>query len=123
MIKAMLIAGAGGFVGTCGRYLICRWSAGVYHGSFPVGTFLVNILGCFIIGLLFGLFERYQMLDSKEHIVMVTGFCGGLTTFSSFAYDLWALGQRGEWLTFVFYLTLSVVLGLVAVWIGRSLIS
>lgn len=55
MIKMMLIAGAGGFVGTCGRYLVGKWSGAMFHGSFPMGTFLVNVIGCFIIGLLFGL--------------------------------------------------------------------
>lgn len=64
MIKMMLIAGAGGFVGTCGRFLIGKWSAGMYHGAFPMGTFLVNIIGCFIIGLLFGLLEKAHVHDT-----------------------------------------------------------
>ena len=55
MIKAMLIAGAGGFVGTCGRYLVGKWCSGMFHGAFPMGTFMVNIIGCFLIGLFFGL--------------------------------------------------------------------
>lgn len=50
MFKMMLIAGCGGFVGTCGRYLVGKWCSGMWHGSFPMGTFMVNIIGCFIIG-------------------------------------------------------------------------
>lgn len=60
MIKAMLIAGAGGFVGTCGRYLIGKWCSGMFHGLFPLGTFMVNIIGCFIIGL-FSVFLKKLM--------------------------------------------------------------
>lgn len=118
----MLIAGAGGFVGTCGRFLIGKWSSGMYHGSFPMGTFIVNVLGCFIIGLLFGLLERAHVLTSNENVLLITGFCGGFTTFSSFADDMWVLGQKGEWTTFVLYLSLSVVLGILCVWLGRALI-
>lgn len=60
MIKMMLLAGAGGFVGTCGRFLIGKWSSAMFHGAFPMGTFLVNIIGCFVIGLLFGLLEKHM---------------------------------------------------------------
>ena len=60
MIKAMILAGCGGFVGTCGRYLVGKWAAGMFHGAFPMGTFLVNIIGCFIIGLFFGLAKATQ---------------------------------------------------------------
>lgn len=77
MIKMMLIAGAGGFVGTCGRFLIGKWSSGMYHGAFPMGTFLVNIIGCFIIGLLFGLLEKAHVMTPGENVLLITGFCGG----------------------------------------------
>ncbi len=58
MIKAMLIAGCGGFVGTCGRFLIGKWSSGMFHGSFPMGTFAVNLIGCFLIGLFLGFLKK-----------------------------------------------------------------
>ena len=60
MIKMMLIAGAGGFVGTCCRYLVTRWCAMLFSGSWPLGTFLVNVVGCFVFGVLLGLFEKTQ---------------------------------------------------------------
>lgn len=53
MIKSMLIAGCGGFVGTCGRFLVGKWCSGIFHGPFPMGTFMVNLIGCFLIGLFF----------------------------------------------------------------------
>ena len=79
MIKMMLLAGAGGFVGTCGRFLVGKWSAGMFHGAFPMGTFLVNIIGCFIIGLLFGLLEKAHVMTPGENVMLITGFCGGFT--------------------------------------------
>ena len=118
----MLIAGGGGFVGTCGRFLIGKWCSNIYSGSFPLGTFLVNIIGCFIFGLLFGVLEKYQVVTSKENALLITGFCGGFTTFSSFANDMWVLGTKGNWSTFIFYLSASVIIGVLLVWAGRALI-
>lgn len=66
----------------------------MFHGSFPMGTFLVNIIGCFIIGLFFGLLEKANVMTSGENALLITGFCGGFTTFSSFADDIWVLGKR-----------------------------
>lgn len=118
----MLIAGAGGFVGTCGRFLIGKWSSATWHGAFPMGTFLVNIIGCFIIGLFFGLLEKANVMTTSENVLLITGFCGGFTTFSSFADDIWVLGNKGDWVTFGVYLGLSVIIGIGLVWAGRALI-
>lgn len=122
MFRLMLIAGAGGFVGTCGRFLVGKWSSSMFHGSFPMGTFLVNIIGCFIIGLFFGLLEKAHVMTTQENVLLITGFCGGFTTFSSFADDMWVLGNKGDWTTFTLYLVASVVLGVLLVWGGRALI-
>ncbi len=122
MIKMMLIAGVGGFVGTCGRFLLCRWTAAMFQGDFPLGTFLVNAIGCFIIGVIFGFIERGHLLSAGENALLITGFCGGFTTFSAFANDMWALGDRGEWSTFGLYLAASVICGVLLVWAGRALV-
>lgn len=122
MIKMMLLAGDGGFVGTCGRFLIGKWSSAMFHGAFPMGTFLVNIIGCFVIGLLFGLLEKAHVMTPGENVMLITGFCGGFTTFSSFADDMWVLGSKGDWTTFILYLVLSVVIGILLVWAGRAII-
>lgn len=97
MIKSMLIAGIGGFAGTCGRYLVGKLCSGIFHGVFPLGTFIVNMTGCFVIGILFGLLGKTNILTPNENILLITGFCGGFTTFSSFAGDMLALGDKGEW--------------------------
>lgn len=121
MIKAMLIAGAGGFVGTCGRYALTRLCALLWPGAFPLGTLLVNLAGCFVIGLLLGVLERFGAVGSSVALLLITGFCGGFTTFSTFSVDLVALGSGGQWLPAGGYLLLSVGGGIALTLAGRSL--
>ena len=120
MIKAMLIAGLGGFMGTCLRYLTGRLCPLWELGGFPLGTFVVNIVGCFIIGALLGLAERNNFITPTMNVLLVTGFCGGFTTFSSFADDIFLLMQQRNWTIFAIYTSLSIILGVFFVWIGRS---
>lgn len=120
MIKAMLIAGLGGFMGTCLRYLTGRLCHLWELGGFPLGTFVVNIVGSFIIGALLGLAERNNFITPTMNVLMVTGFCGGFTTFSSFADDIFLLMQQRNWTIFAIYTSLSIILGVFFVWIGRS---
>jgi protein CrcB len=122
MIKMMLIAGAGGFVGTCCRYLVTRWCAMMFSGTWPLGTFLVNIVGCFVFGVLLGLFEKTQTVSTTESLLLVTGFCGGFTTFSAFAGEVCLLGDKGQFVTSLVYLLASVTLGVIMVIAGRALI-
>lgn len=121
MIRMMLMAGIGGFVGTCGRFLVGKLCTTMFHGSFPLGTFLVNIVGCFIIGLLFGLMERSNVLSTTQSALLITGFCGGFTTFSTFANDLFLMGSKGDWVGSAIYLILSIAVGIAMVWLGRAL--
>lgn len=122
MFKAMLIAGLGGFVGTCLRFLTGKLCHALCISAFPWGTFAVNIIGSFIIGLLFGLAEKTNLLSSSMNVLLITGFCGGFTTFSSLSNDMFVLLQQRHWLLFGAYVTASFVLGLLMVWAGRSLI-
>lgn len=122
MLKDLIIIGSGGFVGAAGRYLVSKLTMSFWHGAFPLGTFVVNIVGCFIIGLLFGLLAHTNILNHNHNLLLVTGFCGGFTTFSTFANEMWVLGHKDDWWTFAIYLTLSVVVGILCVWAGRALI-
>lgn len=122
MIKMMLIAGVGGFVGTCCRYLVTRWCAMLFSGSWPLGTFLVNVAGCFVFGVLLGLFEKTQTVSTTESLLLVTGFCGGFTTFSAFAGEVCLLGDKGQFVSSLVYLLASVTLGVIMVIAGRALI-
>lgn len=121
-MKMMLLAGVGGFVGTCLRYLTGRlchlWSL----GGFPLGTFVVNVVGCFVIGALLGLAEQRNLLSPTMNVMLVTGFCGGFTTFSSFADDIFLLMQQRSWMLLTLYAGMSLVLGVAMVWLGRAVV-
>lgn len=122
MLKMMFLAGVGGFVGTCLRYLTGRLCHLWALGGFPLGTFVVNVVGCFLIGALLGLAEQKNLLSPTMNVALVTGFCGGFTTFSSFADDIFLLMQQRHWGIFILYTGLSLVLGVVMVWLGRSVV-
>ncbi|MFO7790085.1 MAG: fluoride efflux transporter CrcB [Bacteroidales bacterium] len=123
MVKALLIAGLGGFVGTVFRFLITRYIQVTYLSVFPWGTFVVNILGSLLIGVFFGISEKGDLLSPEWRIFLTVGICGGFTTFASFSHDAFLLLQNKEWLRFIIYPTVSFFLGLVAVFLGRALIT
>ena len=117
MFSNILLVGLGGGIGSVLRFLIQRWMNAVY----PWGTLTVNILGCFAIGLLWGLFTLH--IDEQKRLLLVTGLCGGFTTFSSFTYEGLDMMMQGRWLPFVGYTTGSVALGLLATYLGFKLTS
>ncbi len=118
-----LFVGAGGFFGAIGRYLL---AGAVYqlfpNSSFPSGTAVVNILGCFIIGLLNGLFEVRQVFGAETRLFLLIGLLGGFTTFSTFGFETLALMKGGEFFLAVMNVLVQVILGLVAVFFGYSLL-
>ena len=122
MMKMMFLAGLGGFVGTCLRYATGRLCHLFVVGAFPLGTFIVNIVGSFIIGILFGMAERTHAITPAISALLITGFCGGFTTFSSFANDSFLLLQQRHWIVMLIYIIVSVVLGILMVWLGRALV-
>ena len=83
MIRAIFFIGAGSFVGGVARYLLSHVVQTNVASGFPWGTMVVNILGCFFIGLLYGLFERGSIMNGDLRVFLTTGFCGGFTTFSA----------------------------------------
>ena len=122
MFKAMLIAGCGGFIGTCLRFLTGRLCQTAMPGIFPWGTFIANIAGSFFIGIFFGLAEKTHIVSPHMGIFLITGFCGGFTTFSSLSYDMLLLIQNRQWTTFTLYTLLSFVIGIAAVLAGRYIV-
>lgn len=117
MLKNLLLIGAGGFTGSVARYLIARYVELQFFTSFPLGTLLVNVAGCFVIGIIYGLAVR-DLASPEIRFLLATGFCGGFTTFSSFSYESVGLLQDNQlWYAFL-YLAGSLLLGLIAVWIG-----
>ena len=122
MLKEMMIAGAGGFIGTCGRYALSRLTATWAVLPFPMGTFAVNMLGCLLIGVLAGLAERGGVISQNASLLLITGVCGGFTTFSTFSNEMFAMIQLRQYMTCGIYFVLSVVIGVSLVWAGRSIL-
>ena len=115
----LLIAGAGGFLGTVARYLVALWVGQKWGRSFPLGTFCVNISGSFLIGLLMTLLAERLFADPRWRIFLVIGFLGGYTTFSSFEYETGRLLADAEWLIASANVVFSVLFGLIAVKLGE----
>jgi len=122
MLKSLLIAGTGGFIGTVLRFLVSRYFQENTFSLFPWGTFTVNIIGSLMIGIFYGMSERGNLLSPEVRIFLTVGICGGFTTFSSLTNDAFMLLQEKEWLKVSLYASLSFFLGLVAVYLGRTLI-
>ena len=122
MIKSLLIAGTGGFIGTVLRFLVSRYFQENTFSLFPWGTFTVNIIGSLMIGIFYGMSERGNLLSPEIRIFLTVGICGGFTTFSSLTNDAFMLLQEKEWLKVSLYASLGFFLGLVAVYLGRTLI-
>lgn len=118
MMKQVLFVGVGGAAGSILRYLTTVITAKHYSASFPAATFIVNVVGCFLAGLIFGLIMRETVEAQNLKFLLITGFCGGFTTFSAFALENVRLMNSGNTTTAVVYTVLSVAVGLLAVWIG-----
>ncbi|MBV9241052.1 MAG: fluoride efflux transporter CrcB [Acidobacteria bacterium] len=118
MNRNVLLVALGSMVGGVARYLLSLVIAERYVAAFPYGTFVVNILGCLAVGALYGLAERYEWFTADLRLILTVGFCGGFTTFSSFAYEnVWLLESK-NYLTFAVYCAASLFLGLSACYVG-----
>lgn len=119
----VLFIGFGGFIGTMLRYITSVFLTKQYSSSLiPYGTFAVNILGCLVIGIAYGLSEKYQFFTPQWRLFLATGICGGYTTFSAFAYENITMLQQSNYTGFALYSISSFVLCLMAVVAGLLLI-
>ncbi|MTK51858.1 MAG: fluoride efflux transporter CrcB [Paludibacter sp.] len=114
----MLIVGSGGFIGSVARFYVSKLNLHVDFLSIPVGTLLVNVLGCFIIGFLTGIADKSAILTVEWRMFLMVGICGGFTTFSSFANENLMLLHNGLILSILLYTGLSIFLGFTAVYLG-----
>ncbi len=121
MIK-ILIIGLGGFFGTISRYLSQELVNKLFSSQIPLGTLAVNIVGSFLIGIIYALSEKNNLFSSELKMFLAVGFCGGFTTFSSFAYENMNLLKEGHYLSFLLYISISVIVGLFAVFSGVYMI-
>ncbi|MGQ8338678.1 fluoride efflux transporter CrcB [Sunxiuqinia sp. A32] len=118
MLKTIFIVGTGGFLGSVARYLTQVLVEKYLHSTFPWGTFAANIAGCFIIGLAFAMSERGNLLSPEWRIFLTVGFCGGFTTFSSFAYNNLNMLAENNYLQLFGNIGLSLFFGILAVYLG-----
>lgn len=118
MLKTITLVAIGGAAGSVLRYLTSVVVNKYYAHVFPLATFLTNLIGCFLIGIIIGWLAKNQMPDSNLRWLLVTGFCGGYTTFSAFGLENVTLLQNGNPGWAFLYMAASVIVGLAAVWGG-----
>lgn len=121
-LPQLLWVGLGGFLGSVGRFVISGFFNRLSPAlAFPIGTLAVNILGCFLIGLLHGLAESRNILGTDTRIFLFIGVLGGFTTYSTFGFESLALLKDGAIFKASANIIIHVFVGLAAVWLGDTL--
>lgn len=118
MLKSLLIVGTGSFIGGAMRYLLSTYIKNMYGQTFPWGTLVVNLLGCFVFGIIFALFSKHNSTDNTFYLLLTTGICGGFTTFSTFANESVQMIQNGNIGEFIGYMATSVIVGIALIALG-----
>ena len=122
MVKTLFFIGAGSFAGGVARYLLSRLVQSHAASGFPWGTLAVNVAGCLVVGVLYALFERGNLMNGDLRLFLTVGFCGGFTTFSTFIHENYALLGEQNFLHFAGYALLRFALGLLAAHLGHLII-
>jgi CrcB protein len=120
-MKEAILVFMGGGAGSLLRYLAQSWVGKWYQSQFPWGTFLINISGCLLIGFLLGIIDRQTTPATEWKLLLVTGVCGGYTTFSTFSNEGLTLFKQGYYTYFFTYILGSVILGLLATFAGWAM--
>lgn len=120
-LKAILVVGSGSFLGGAARYLVSLTLKNASKG-FPWATLVVNVAGCFIIGLLWGWLSRTSQMEGDLALFLTVGICGGFTTFSTFSKEALMLLQNGNMWGFSAYVAVSIIAGVALVALGYYLV-
>ena len=122
MIRNLFLIALGGGVGSMLRYLTTVYIQKYFSSVFPLATLVANIVGCLLIGIIIGLLGKNHLADSTMKALLVTGFCGGYTTFSTFGYENISMLQQHNFGWSFVYIASSVIVGLFAVWLGLTIV-
>jgi fluoride exporter len=109
-MQSLFIVFLGGGLGSVVRYSLGRWINSTHHQVFPWGTLVVNVIACFLLGLIVGLADHKQLFSASARLFWTVGFCGGFSTFSTFSHETLSLLQQGFTLQLLAYIFLSLVL-------------
>lgn len=121
-MKQALLIFIGGGLGSIARFVIGKLLNNYSGNSLPYGTLTVNILGSFLIGIFMGMAIKNNAMSQNQILFLIVGFCGGFTTFSTFAYENIIFLKSGDWFHFLIYTIASFVLGLLAVLVGMYIV-
>ena len=121
-LRSMLMVAMGGAVGSAMRYLTSKVIQDWLPNAFPYGTFVVNLLGCLVIGILYGLVDQNMLGNNNLKLLLITGFCGGFTTFSTLAFELFNLESKGQLGLSILYGLASIFLSILLIYLARYLV-
>ncbi len=122
MLRTILLVGSGGFIGSVMRYLVQYYVERSLSSTFPWGTMIANIAGSFIIGMIFALAEKGNLMNAEWRMFLAVGICGGFTTFSSFAYNNFTLIKENSFIPLLLNVGGNLFLGIIAVYVGIVLV-
>jgi CrcB protein len=120
VIRFIILVFLGGGLGSVARYLLGKWINTFTTTAFPIATLVINIIACFILGIVVGLADHRQLLSASSRLFWTVGFCGGFSTFSTFSNESLVLMQSSLHLSFIAYLFLSMVLCITAIYVGLA---
>lgn len=120
MLQKIVLIMAAGSVGTLARYSLAGWAQRMAGAGFPWGTFVVNMVGCFTVGLLWALFERRWAIPAETRTIVLVGFMGAFTTFSSYILESGLMLRTADWTGAVVYIGLQNFIGIAALMAGLA---
>jgi fluoride exporter len=118
MLRTIILVGSGGFIGSVMRYLVQYYMEKSMMSTFPWGTLIANVAGSFIMGMVFALADKGNLLNAEWRIFLTVGICGGFTTFSAFSYNNFSMLKEQLYGSLLLNIGGSLVFGILAVYLG-----